>query len=109
LKDLCEVLKLQAFQKPQQAMRKIKLSGREMSVIRSIDLAEGTTGQEIHNRTQIPLEDLADVLSGLMDAGFVETIPPTPPSENLKADAVAETVFETNPAYNTELRTATRR
>ena len=87
-------------------MRKIKLSGREASVIRSIDLVEGTTGREIHDRTQIPLEDLADVLNGLMDAGFVETIPP---SEKVNPAAVVETVFETNPAYNTELRTATRR
>jgi DNA-binding MarR family transcriptional regulator len=87
-------------------MRKIKLSGREMSVIRSIDLAEGTSGADIQERTQIPPEDLVDVMNGLLDAGFLETIPP---SEKVEPGKLAETIFETNPAYSTELRKVTRR
>ena len=61
---------------------------------------------EIRERTHMEIDDLVDVLNGLMDAGFVETIPP---SERVNVLAFDATVFEVNPAYAQELRVATRR
>ncbi|MGB8352385.1 MAG: hypothetical protein WCD79_00700 [Chthoniobacteraceae bacterium] len=87
-------------------MRKIKLSGREAAVVRSIDYTANTPGHEIRERTHMELEDLVDVLNGLMDAGFVET---HPPSERVAAVAFDQTLFEINPAYAQELRVSTRR
>jgi len=87
-------------------MRKIKLSGREAAVIRSIDTTSSTPGHEIRERTHMDIEDLVDVVNGLMDAGFVETIPS---SERVAAEAFDATMFEVNPAYTHDLRVATRR
>ena len=87
-------------------MRKIKLSGREAAVVRSIDYTANTPGLEIRERTHMELEDLVDVINGLMDAGFVET---HPPSERVAMEAFDATMFEVNPAYSQELRVATRR
>lgn len=75
-------------------------------MIRAIDTAEGTTGQEIHDRTQIAFEDLIDVVNGLIDVGFLETIPPR---EIVPFQDLTTTVFDTNPAYGSDLRAATRR
>lgn len=88
-------------------MRKIKLSGRETAVVRSIDYAEGTPGLEIKQRTHIELEDLVDVINGLMDAGFVETIPPS--LDHVTTGTFDSTVFEINPSYTLDLRAAMRR
>ena len=87
-------------------MRKIKLSGREAAVVRSIDYTSNTPGHEIRERTHMEVEDLVDVVNGLMDAGFVET---HPPSERVALDAFDATLFEVNPSYAQELRVATRR
>jgi DNA-binding MarR family transcriptional regulator len=87
-------------------MRKIKLSGREGAVIRSIDYTSSTPGHEIRERTHMEVSDLVDVLNGLMDAGFVETIPS---SERVEEAAFDNTIFEVNPSYTQELRIATRR
>jgi len=87
-------------------MRKIKLSGRETAVVRCIDYTSNTAGLEIRERTHMELEDLVDIANGLMDAGFLET---TPPSERVAADKFDTTLFEINPAYAQDLRIATRR
>jgi hypothetical protein len=87
-------------------MRKIKLSGREASFVRCIDYTANTPGSEIRERTHIDLEDIVDIANGLMDAGFVET---HPPSERVDAGAFDATLFEVNPAYAHELLAATRR
>lgn len=87
-------------------MRQIKLSGREQAVVRAIDYVNGSTGEEIHARTHIDPADLADILNGLCDAGYVETFPPTAP---ITAKNHAALRFETNPAYAQELKAALRR
>ena len=87
-------------------MRKIKLSGREAAFIRCIDYTSSTSGLEIRERTHMETEDLVDTANGLLDAGFMET---APPSERVEAEKFDETMFEVNPAYSQELRTATRR
>lgn len=88
-------------------MRKIKLSGREATVIRAIDSVEGTPGLEIRQRAQMELQDAVDVINGLMDAGFVETIPPA--VVHVKAETFDRMVFDVNPSYVLDLRVATRR
>jgi len=88
------------------SIRKIKLSGREAAVVRSIDFTANTPGMEIKERTHMDIEDLVDVVNGLMDAGFVET---HPPSDHVVPEAFEMTLFEVNPAYAHDLRAATRR
>jgi hypothetical protein len=87
-------------------MRKIKLSGREVAVVRCIDDTSSTPGLEIRERTHMDVEDLVDIVNGLLDAGFVETLPM---SERVSAEQFDATMFEINPAYAHELRVATKR
>ena len=87
-------------------MRKIKLSGREAAVVRCIDDTANTPGLEIRERTHMDVEDLVDIVNGLLDAGFMET---HPPSERVEAAKFDTTMFEINPAYAQDLRVATRR
>ena len=87
-------------------MKQIKLSGREMAVLRSIEYATGSMGTEIFERTQIDPSDLADILNGLSDVGYVETFPITEPVTILN---YAATRFEVNPAYAQELKVAMSR
>jgi hypothetical protein len=84
-------------------MKKMKFSGRELAVLRAVDFATGTTGAEIAERTRIEPDELLDILNGLLDAGYVETIPAV---ERVCAEAFEETLFEVNPAYVHELRGA---
>ena len=87
-------------------MKQIKLSGREMVVLRAIGFALAIPGAEIQEATRLPDEDLADVLNGLMVVGYVEC---TPYAESVPAERVRETEFEVNSAYAHELKEALRR
>jgi hypothetical protein len=87
-------------------MRKIKLSGREAAVVRCIDYTSNTPGLEVRERTHMEIEDLVDIVNGLLDAGFMETLPP---SDRVSAEKFDATLFEINPAYVQELRVAIRR
>ncbi len=87
-------------------MKQIKLSGREMAVLRAIDYATGNTGKEIQERTQIDGNDVADVLNGLYEVGYVEAFPPVEPVTYLN---YGDTRFEINPSYAQELKVAMRR
>jgi hypothetical protein len=87
-------------------MKQIKLSGREMAVLRAIDYATGSTGTEIYERTQIDPNDIADILNGLFEVGYVETFPPVDPITHANCPA---TRFEINPSYFQELKIAMRR
>jgi len=87
-------------------MKQIKLSGREQAVLRAIDYATGSTGTEIFERTQIDTSDLADVLNGLYDVGYVEAFPPVEPITYLN---YAATRFEINPSYALQLKAAMKR
>ena len=87
-------------------MKKIKLTGREMAVLKAIDYAIGSTGAEIAERTQMSAEDVADVLNGLCDTGYVETIPVV---ERVTAQDCLARLFELNPSYALELTEAMRR
>ena len=87
-------------------MKQIKLTGREMAVLRSIDYASGSTGTEIQERTQMEPGDLADVLNGLYDVGYVETIPVVEP---ITPANYAAACFEINPSYALQLKVAMKR
>jgi hypothetical protein len=87
-------------------MKQIKLSGRELAVLRSIDYASGSTGNEIRERTMIDGSDLADILNGLCEVGYVEIYPPAEPVTYLN---YAESRFEINPSYALQLKESMRR
>jgi hypothetical protein len=87
-------------------MKQIKLSGREMAVLRAIDYAVGSTGQEIHERTNIEAIDVADILNGLCDVGYVEVFPEV---KLVTGENCAASRFEVNPSYWQQLKETMRR
>jgi hypothetical protein len=86
--------------------RQIKLSGRELGVMRTIGFGLGMPGAEIQERTQIDPEDLCDLLNTLLDIGYLET--PTMKERIPLAEYATET-FEINPSYASDLKVAMRR
>lgn len=82
-------------------MRRIKLSGRERAVLRAVGFAEAIPGEQIQDHTQIPPDDLTDVLNGLLTAGFVES---RPFREQITAADLGTIEFEVNPSYAHELK-----
>ena len=84
-------------------MKKIKLTGREIATLRAIDFSIGTKGSEIAEHTRICMEDLADILNGLMEGGFVET---EPASHSVSLAELPATHFEVNPSYALDLKEA---
>lgn len=84
-------------------MRKIKLTGREANVIRTIGFNLALTGAEIVEITKIAPEDLTDILNGLMTVGFVNC---TPYADDVSLEGMPATEFEVNSAYSHELRLA---
>ncbi|HEY3901338.1 MAG TPA: helix-turn-helix domain-containing protein [Chthoniobacter sp.] len=87
-------------------MKQIKLSGRELAVLRAIDYVNGSTGTELRERTQIEAVEIVDIINGLCDAGYVESIPLVEPVTFLN---YADTRFELNPSYALQLKEAMRR
>ena len=87
-------------------MRQIKLTGREISVVRALGFSESKLGAEIQDYTRMEIEDVTDALNGLIAAGFVETIPF---SEGVQLAEMPVTAFELNPAYVQGLKIAIRR
>jgi len=87
-------------------MKEIKLSGREMAVLRAIDYAVGSTGEEIQERTNIEGSDVADILNGLCDVGYVEIYPD---AKVVTGENYAASRFEVNPSYWQQLKEAMRR
>lgn len=88
------------------SMKHIKLSGREQAVLRAIDYTSGSTGDEIRETTHIEAEDVADILNGLCDVGYVEVFPYV---EHVTFLICASSRFEVNPSYALELKEALRR
>ncbi len=88
------------------SMKHIKLSGREQAVLRAIDYASGSTGDEIQQTTHIDADELADILNGLCDVGYVEVFPY---AEKVTFLTYATSRFEQNPSYALELKEALRR
>lgn len=87
-------------------MRHIKLSGREMNVVRVMGFTEGVLGADILDNTHMQAEDVTDTLNSLMSAGFVESVPYR---DQVEMAEMPVTSFEINAAYAHELRKALRR
>lgn len=75
-------------------------------MLRYIDWTTGTPGQELLENTRMETDDLIDVLNALIDAGFVEIVPYAEKTSHL---TYKEDVFEVNPSYALELKTAMQR
>jgi hypothetical protein len=88
------------------AMKKIKLTGRELAVMRAIDFVNGNKGAEIAERTHIEPGDLVDILNGMCDAGYMETMPYV---ERVEVADFGAQHFDLNPSYALELKEAMRR
>ncbi len=86
-------------------MRQIKLTGREVSVVKALGFTEAKLGNEIQDYTQMQMDDVADTLNALIAAGFVECVPY---AEEVQLAEVPVTSFELNPAYAQELKIAIR-
>ncbi len=84
-------------------MKQIRLSGREVAVIRSLGFGLAVSGTELLENTRIAIDDLSDVLSGLMEVGYVES---TPFAERTSPEALPTTEYEVNSAYTHELKAA---
>lgn len=84
-------------------MRRIKLSGREHSVLKGVGFAEAVLGSHIQEYTQMQAEDMADTLNALIAAGYVES---KPYREQVTAAEMLTIEFEVNPGYAHELKTA---
>lgn len=84
-------------------MRKIKLTGREATLIRAIGFTEAKLGSEIMDYTRMDPEDVTDTLNGLMSVGLLETVPYV---EQVGMAEMPVTAFEMNPAYVHELKDA---
>lgn len=80
---------------------RVKLTGREASVVRAIEFAESILGADIQDHVRMESEDVTDTLNSLMAAGFVESIPY---AEEVQLAEVPVTAFELNPAYTHELK-----
>ena len=83
-------------------MKTLKFSGRETSVLRAIDFATGTLGAEIVVKTRIDAQDALDILTALLDAGFIETNPPQ--NDHVQLKTFYHTIFEINPAYAHDMK-----
>lgn len=84
-------------------MRQIKLTGREVTVVRAIGFTEPMLGAEIQDFTRMAGEDVSDTLNALIAAGFVESIPY---SEEVQLADMPVTAFELNPGYVQGLKQA---
>ncbi|MEO7168421.1 MAG: hypothetical protein ABI787_01565 [Spartobacteria bacterium] len=84
-------------------MRRIKLSGRERAVLKAVGFATAVSGSQIQEHTQMPEEDLTDVLNALLAAGYVEN---KPYSDQIVTAELAASEFEVNPGYVHELKSA---
>ncbi|MDQ2918357.1 MAG: hypothetical protein M3R10_00530 [Verrucomicrobiota bacterium] len=84
-------------------MRNIKLTGRELTVVKAIGFTEPMLGAEIQDYTRMQADDVTDTLNSLLSAGFAESIPYR---EQVEMAEMPATSFELNPAYVHELRAA---
>ena len=90
-----------------QAMKLLKFSGREASVLRAIDFTTGTLGAEVVVKTRIDPQEALDILNGLLDAGYIETNPPQ--QNHVERSSFYWTMFEVNPAFIHQLRKSVAR
>ena len=84
-------------------MRNIKLTGREICIVRAIGFTESVLGHELQAFTHMEAEDVTDTLNSLISAGFAESVPYC---EEVRVEQMPTTAFEINPAYALGLKEA---
>ncbi len=84
-------------------MKKIKLNGREVDILRAIDFATGTSGAALLERLQMERGDMVEIINTMMEVGYIETVPP---SERVNPDSFNETMIEVNPSFVHDLKEA---
>ena len=94
------------IRQPPDMTKQIKLSGREMGILRAIGFGLGISGTELQERTQLASDDLTDVLNTLLDIGYLETGSLT---ERVDVDGMPTENFEINPSYANDLKVAMKR
>lgn len=72
-------------------------------MLKAIGFADGGLGGDLAEYTQMPADELVDVLNALLGAGYVES---RPYREQVSVGEMSETNFEVNPGYVHELREA---
>ena len=85
-------------------MKQLRFSGRETSILRAIDFANGSMGAEILVKTKLDAEEAMDILNSLLDAGYIETNPPQ--QEHVKIEQFHRLMYEVNPAFAHDLKKA---
>ena len=91
---------------PSSVMRRIKLSGRELAVLKALGFATAVPGLDILDHTQMQADDATDVLNALLAAGYVES---KPYREQVTPTEMVTIEFEVNPGYVHELKAAMAR
>lgn len=87
-------------------MKQIKLTGRERTVLRHIDFATGTIGEDLLEQTRLEPEDLVSTINGLMQVGYAEM---EPYAEETDEATFRTVTFGVNPSYALQLRDAMAR
>lgn len=87
-------------------MKQIKLTGRERTVLRHIDFATGTPGDELLERTRLQPDDLVATINGLMQVGYADM---EPYAEETDEATFRNKTFGVNPSYALQLREAMAR
>ena len=87
-------------------MRRIKLSGRELAVLKALGFTNAMLGSDIVEYTQMQAEDVTDILNALLAAGYVES---KPYREQVSPTDMVTIEFEVNPGYVHELKAAMAR
>jgi DNA-binding MarR family transcriptional regulator len=82
-------------------MRRIKLSGRELAVLKALGFTNAMLGSDIMEYTQMHAEDVTDILNALLAAGYAES---KPYREQVTRAEMLTIEFEVNPAYVHELK-----
>jgi len=84
-------------------MRNIKLTGREICIVRAIGFTESILGAALQECTHMEAEDVTDTLNSLISAGFAESIPYR---DEVQLAQMPVTAFELNPSYVQGLKAA---
>jgi hypothetical protein len=56
-------------------MKQIRLTGRERAVLRGLDNASGSTGEELLEFSRLAPDDLLAVLNSMLSPGYMEMVP----------------------------------
>jgi hypothetical protein len=87
-------------------MRQIKLTGRELAVLKALGFTSAVSGSDVLDYTQMHADDATDILNALLAAGYVES---KPYHDAVTAMEMPTIEFEVNPGYVHELKAAMAR